>query len=140
MDQMLDLRQSSSCVSNYINAFEELIQCCELGSSYPWLWSDLKLDVTFSSRLTVEEAYHKAFEVENLISLFLCGAPGSRLDLPSKLPLRYHNFRPVLLILPSLTRPCLLVLLEHEVIRPCNVLVVGEEVIMLPNVLIAPSP
>ena len=27
VNQMLDLRQSSSCVSDYINAFEELIQC-----------------------------------------------------------------------------------------------------------------
>ena len=30
VNQMLDLRQSSSCVSNYINAFEKLIQCYEL--------------------------------------------------------------------------------------------------------------
>lgn len=30
MDQMLDLQQSNSWVSNYINTFEELIQCCEL--------------------------------------------------------------------------------------------------------------
>ena len=74
VDQMLDLRQSSSCVSDYINAFEELIQRCELVEDLSFtiarficrLRSDLKRDVTLSSPFTLDEAYHKALEVEKL--------------------------------------------------------------------------
>jgi len=74
VDQMLDLRQSSSCVSDYINTFEELIQRCELVEDLSFtiarfirgIRSDLKCDVTLSSPFTLDEAYHKALEVEKL--------------------------------------------------------------------------
>ena len=71
---MLDLRQSSLCVSDYINAFEALIQRCELVEDPSFtialficgLRSDVKHDVTLSSPFTLDEAYHKALEVEKL--------------------------------------------------------------------------
>jgi len=71
---MLDLRQYSSCVSDYINAFKELIQRCELVEDPSFtiarfirgLRSDLKCDVTLSSPFIIDEAYHKALEVDKL--------------------------------------------------------------------------
>ena len=70
VDQMLDLYQSSSCV--YINAFEELIQSCELVEDPSFtiarfihgLLSDLKYDMTLSSPFTLDEISHKALKVE----------------------------------------------------------------------------
>ena len=74
VDQMLNLRQSGSCLSDYINAVEDLIQRCELVEDPSLtiarfirsLRPDLKRDVTLSSPFTLDEAYHKALEVENL--------------------------------------------------------------------------
>jgi len=74
VDQMLNLQQSSSCVLDYINNFEELIQRCELmedpSITIPrfihGLRPDLRQDVTLSSPFTLDEAYHKALEVEIL--------------------------------------------------------------------------
>ena len=71
---MLDLRQSSSCVLNYINAFKELIQRCGLVEDPSFtiarfihgLRSDLKRNVTLSSPFTLDEAYNEALEVEKL--------------------------------------------------------------------------
>ena len=73
-DQMLDLQQSNFCVSDYINALEDLIQCWELmedlSITIAWfirgLWRDLGQDVTFSSPFTLDTAYHKVLEVEIL--------------------------------------------------------------------------
>ena len=90
VDQMLDLQQSSSCMSDYINAFEELIQRCELIEDPSFtiarfirgLRPDLKRDVTLSSPFTLDEAYHKALEVEKLNK----PAPVRHLTLPTRPP------------------------------------------------------
>jgi len=62
---MLDLRQSNSCVSDYINAFEELIQRCELVEDPSFtiarfiygLQLDLKRDVTFQRDVTLSSPF-----------------------------------------------------------------------------------
>ena len=89
---MLDFRQSSSCVclSDYINVFKELIQRCELVEDPSFttarfirgLRSYLKRDVTLSSPFTLDEAYHKALEVEKLNKL----VPMRRSTLPTRPP------------------------------------------------------
>ena len=61
-------------MSNYINSFEELIQRCELVEDpsftiarfIPGLQPDLKHDLTLSSPFILDEAYHKALDVEKL--------------------------------------------------------------------------
>jgi len=88
VDQMLDLKQSTSSVSDYINSFEELTQRCDLledpsitiARFVRGLRTDLKREVTLSAPYTVDEAYHKALEVEKLDKLYPVrrAAPSSR--------------------------------------------------------------
>jgi len=80
------------CVSasNYVNAFEESIQRCELvvdqfftiARFIRGLRSDLKRDVTLSSLCTLDEAYHNALEVEKLHKL----VPVKHSTLPTMSP------------------------------------------------------
>ena len=151
VDQMLDLRQSSSCVSHYINAFEELFQRYELleGPYFTTarfirgLRSDLKRDVTLSSPFTLDKAYHRALKVQKLNkhvsmrrSTFLTRPPTRVAHKPPQVSASASNVRTSSLTAPS-PSPSLLVPLEPHQIRPYNALIVGEEVIMLPSVLIA---
>jgi len=89
VDQMLDIRHSSSCVSDYINAFEELNQRCGLVEDPSFtitrficcLRYDFKRDVTLSSPFIRDEAYHKALKVEKLKPI-----PMRRSTLPTRPP------------------------------------------------------
>jgi len=88
VDQMLDLRQSTSSVSDYINSFEELTQRCNLLEDASFtiarfirgLQTDLKREVSLSTPYTLDEAYYKTLEVEKLDKLYRVrrAAPRSR--------------------------------------------------------------
>ena len=88
VNQMIDLRQSTSSVSDYINSFEELTQRCDLledpsitiARFIRGLWTDLKREVTLSVPYILDEAYHKALKVEKLDKLYPVRrlAPSSR--------------------------------------------------------------
>jgi len=78
VDQMLDLRQSTSSVSDYINSFEELTQLSDrledpsitIAHFIRGLRTDLKREITLFASYTVDEGYHKALEVEKLNKLY----------------------------------------------------------------------
>lgn len=75
---MLDLRQSTSSVSDYINSFEELTQCCDLLEDpsitivcfVQGLLTYRKRVVALSIPCTLDETCHKALEVEKLDKLY----------------------------------------------------------------------
>ena len=74
---MLNLRQSTFSVAGYINNFE-LMQHCVLVEDpsltiarfIQGLCTDLQTEVTFSSAYTIDEAYHKPFDVQKLDGLY----------------------------------------------------------------------
>ena len=65
-------------MSDYINSFEELTQHCDLledpsitiARFIRGLRTDLKTEVTLFAPYTLDEAYHKALEVEKLDKLY----------------------------------------------------------------------
>jgi len=78
VDQMLDLRQSTSNVYDYVNSFEELTKSCDLLEDpsitivrfIRALRTDLKREVILSMPYTLDEAYYKTLEVEKLDKLY----------------------------------------------------------------------
>lgn len=75
VEQLLNLRQSTSSVSDYLARFEELMLRCEIDEE-PFitvsrfvngLRVDIKREVTLYNPESLEEAYHKALEIEKYL-------------------------------------------------------------------------
>lgn len=88
VDQILDLRQSPSSVSNYVNSFKELTHHYDLlkdpsittARFVRGLRANLEREVTLFDPYIVDEVYRKALDVEKLEKFYpvQCSTPSSR--------------------------------------------------------------
>lgn len=85
---------------DYINSFEELTQRCDLledpsitiARFIRGLRTDLKREVTLSAPYTLDEAYHKALEVEKLDKLYPVRRAAPTSGTPAQSVLKMNEF------------------------------------------------
>jgi len=148
VDQMIDLQQSNSYVSNYRSWFNvELVEDLLLAIArfICGLLLDFRWDVTFSSPFTLDEALHKVLQVEILNkrarhSTLLTRPPPQLASKAPRFLASASKTKTSSLSVSSKSPLLVLVFTESLLIMSCNVLVVVGEVIMLTSVAITPLP